>query len=363
MLHRPLYEYRIAGGYSMNEPQISIIIPVYNVELLLKKCIDSVLRQTLTDIEVILVDDGSTDSCGAICDEYAAKDSRITVIHKKNGGLSDARNAGLEIISGKTVAFIDSDDFIHPQMMELLFAALQKEEADIAQCELLWFSSYDQIPDLFYDSSHLNTVRSLERDNLINHFYPDNGRVVSCTVCNKLYRREIFQDIRFPVGQYYEDTYIKLQTLDICQKLVLLPYKLYYYYQRPGSITHSNYNVKWFGAIKIFQKRITFFQQRKLMDQVRYAQVEYFNRYCKDFFAVYVNFPQYKKDFLQHKQAGKKLFFQILSNPYLCKMHKIMWFFSFVSPKTAYRLCCKYFPELLHSFMRLGTQLEVSNNE
>ena len=118
----------------MSKPLLSIIVPVYNVEKYIERCIKSILNQSFTNFELILVDDGSPDNCGKICDEYKKKDSRIKVIHKKNGGLSDARNAGLNIATGKYIGFVDSDDIIHPQMYEKLFNCINKYNSDIVQC-------------------------------------------------------------------------------------------------------------------------------------------------------------------------------------------------------------------------------------
>lgn len=342
----------------MPESKVSVIVPVYNVESLLNRCIDSILCQTIPDIQLIIVDDGSTDRSGAICDRYASLDPRVTVIHKPNGGLSDARNAGLDIATGQYVTFIDADDFIHPQMMEYLSGCLRMADADIAQCEMRWYYSEDGAEHTLYPPLEVSHYRTMERKDFIDNFFPTNGRIASCTVCNKLYKREIFQDIRFPYGQYYEDSHIHLSTFDLCRRIVLLPYELYYYYQRPGSITRSGYAPKWNHASVIAWDTIQFFREKGLEQQVYHAQVLYLVRYFRNLFATYTLFRQYRKDLRPIRKQCLSSLPVFLSNPLLCKLQKAILVLSFVSPSTAAKLSRKYYPEWLYEFMRNANQAE-----
>ena len=220
---------------------ISVIVPVYKVEPYLRKCVDSILAQTYQDLEIILVDDGSPDACGAICDEYAKQDNRITVIHKPNGGLSDARNAGLDVMTGKYVAFVDSDDWIAPRMYETLLRILKQFRADMA---------FGGVADDLEQNGKITTVK-------ISH-YGDEPFCESATEAmrryfhgswaawDKLYDADLFRDIRYPVGEINEDEAIVLQLLSKCTRVCYTNEVFYHYMRRPssGSITTSSFSVK-----------------------------------------------------------------------------------------------------------------------
>ena len=189
-------------------PKISVIIPVYKVEEYLKRCVDSVIGQTLRDIEIILVDDGSPDNCPAICDEYAKKDDRVRVIHKKNGGLSDARNAGIDIAKGEFLGFVDSDDYIEADMYEYLYDLVKKENAEISMCE--FFHCYQGKEP---EKNEKISVETVDSETAI--YYVLESKKASLTVANKIYKREIFgSDLRFPVGKIQEDAFVIVDVLD-----------------------------------------------------------------------------------------------------------------------------------------------------
>lgn len=223
------------------DPCISIIVPIYKVEPYLRKCVDSILAQTYQNLEIILVDDGSPDCCGAICDEYAKKDSRIKVIHKKNGGLSDARNAGLAIMTGRYVAFVDSDDWIEPTMYEKLLANLNRFEADV---------SFGGVADDLEENGQIRTVKVSDYGD--GPFAETNVEAMkryflsSWASWDKLYKAELFEGIRFPVGQINEDEAIALHLLDRCQRVCYINEVFYHYIKRvnSGSITMAPFTVK-----------------------------------------------------------------------------------------------------------------------
>ena len=220
---------------------ISVIVPIYKVEKYLRKCIESILSQTYTNLEIILVDDGSPDKCGEICDEYEKRDSRIKVIHKKNGGLSDARNAGLDIMAGNYVAFVDSDDWIEPQMYEHLLAKLHYFHADISiggvSCDLDDNGIINTEKIVSYDSAPFSegNVETMHR------FF-----TTSWAAWDKLYKATLFRDIRYPVGEINEDEAIVLQLLSKCSRVCYSGEIFYHYMKRPGSgsITAANFSVK-----------------------------------------------------------------------------------------------------------------------
>ena len=188
------------------KPLVSVIIPVYKVEQYLQKCIESVCGQTLEALEIILVDDGSPDNCGRICDEYATRDSRIRVIHQRNGGLSAARNTGIRIAQADIIGFVDSDDWIEPDMIELLYRNLCKENADISVCGIYWHNkgNVSEKGDKTY------AVQSSKE--AIESVYRLPG--VKMNVWNKLYRKHLFHEICFPEGRINEDVYVTVRLLD-----------------------------------------------------------------------------------------------------------------------------------------------------
>lgn len=233
--------------------KISAIIPVYNVEDYIDKCIESLLLQSLDNFEILLIDDGSTDNSGMICDSYANKYENIKVFHKENGGLSSARNYGLEKAKGEFISFIDSDDWIHKDMYLELYNAAIKNKADIAQCRYL---------KVFNEDIEINTNinRKIEVFNNIaalNNFY--NDKYKETVVCwNKIYRKKLFNDIKFPVGKIHEDEFTTHKLIYKAKKIVYLKDELYYYRQREGSIMRSGFNIKELSLLEAFKEQSIF---------------------------------------------------------------------------------------------------------
>lgn len=216
---------------------ISIIVPVYNVENYLERCINSLLNQTYKNLEIILIDDGSTDNSGCICDKYASKFENIIVYHKKNGGLSSARNYGLDRIGNniKYIAFVDSDDFLHPRMYEILYNDLIKYECDIAVCNI--YKTYTTKNNEYISEK----VTILNSNEYLNNYFDDFYR--SNVVWNKLYKKECIQNLRFKEEKIYEDIFYSPQVVCNTNKIVINESKLYYYYQRRGSILNGSSNI------------------------------------------------------------------------------------------------------------------------
>ena len=213
--------------------EISIIVPVYNVEHYLENCIESILNQTFKDFELILVDDGSTDNSGKICDIYEKKDSRIKVIHKNNGGLSSARNTCLDIACGKYVGFVDSDDSIHPKMYEVLYNLIKKYKSDISCCSYKY--TYD-ISSKEYEKLNLNKVIEMSNIEAIEKLYDKDLGVRLIVAWNKLYNKCLFDNIRYKVGRLHEDEFMAHRILYNSKKITYVDNELYYYLQREGSI-------------------------------------------------------------------------------------------------------------------------------
>lgn len=222
-------------------PIISIIVPVFNVEPYLRKCVDSLISQTFVDIEIILVDDGSTDNSANICDEYSLKDKRIKVIHKKNGGLSDARNAGLEICKGEYIGFVDGDDYVSENMYQILYDKAVKFNADVSGCQLV-----NVFPHKVFKPEKKNVVLH-DKIDMIKNIFAIGG---SLSVCNKIFKKFIFENLRFDKGKYYEDAYIVLKWIGQIHCLSIINDGLYFYMHREKSITGSDFSIKSLDIIK-----------------------------------------------------------------------------------------------------------------
>ena len=223
-------------------PLISVVVPIYKVEKYLVKCVDSIRNQTLKDIEIILVDDGSPDRCGQMCDELAEEDDRITVVHKENGGLSDARNAGIDAAKAKLVAFIDSDDYIDPDMMEFLYNNLVKAGADLSVCGLC---------------HHFGEVIQISEDKLNGYRVADTKEAirlelteVPVTAVNKLYKKSLFEHVRFPKGKLYEDAHTMTPVILETSRVVYDIQPKYHYIHREDSITTKNFRMQSLSLIE-----------------------------------------------------------------------------------------------------------------
>lgn len=213
--------------------EISIVVPVYNVEEYLRRCVDSILAQTYSDFELILVDDGSPDNSGKICDEYAKLDERITVIHRPNGGLSVARNTGIdwcdENSNSKWITFIDSDDWIHPKYLESLLEAAEKTNLNISVCMPYTTNSYE-----IFNFTPTKEITTQSPEDYFCNF------IIEATVAwGKLYLRKLFDGIRYPQGRLHEDMYITHVILFRECKIAILNDRLYYYFENVNGITHQ----------------------------------------------------------------------------------------------------------------------------
>lgn len=212
---------------------VSIIVPVYNVAQYLDRCLDSLVKQTDPNIEIILVDDGSTDGSGALCDLWQQRDGRIRVFHKPNGGLSDARNHGLERASGEYICFVDSDDWCDLRYVEVMRGVLEDTGSDLVECDYLTTDERAPAPvsgQTAYDY-RLSEGRECFLRFLTNEFF--------VSVCNKLYRRSLLESQPFRVGVYHEDEFWTYRIFSRAQRACRLRYTGYYYYQRQGSIVHT----------------------------------------------------------------------------------------------------------------------------
>lgn len=240
-------------------PAVSVIVPVYKVEQYLAECIDSILAQTFTDFELILVDDGSPDNCGEICEEYKKKDNRIIVIHKENGGLSDARNKGIDIAKGEYLTFVDSDDLIHIDYLNTLYSLVKEYDADISMCSMEEFPDGSNCSlDTHPSDQNLPLIYSGKEACL--HIYEMDG-LVSVTAWGKLYAAHLFSNLRFPYGRINEDQGTTPIALYNSSKAIGSRLRYYKYRNREASIMHKKFSIKRFDEIYCAQICIDYFNR------------------------------------------------------------------------------------------------------
>lgn len=238
-------------------PQISVIVPVYKVEKYIHECVDSILAQTFSDFELILVDDGSPDNCGAICDEYAAKDSRVRVIHQDNQGLSGARNSGMDIAEGKFITFVDSDDIVHESYLETLYLAMD-EDTDISICRYVKFEENIIAPVC---SNHSRSEQWIDATSALVELYSGSA-AIPINACGKLFRSSLISELRFPVGRLHEDQAFTPYACYGARKIVSCDCVGYFYRERTGSITRNIFSARRYDDLWAIDSCIRFFESK-----------------------------------------------------------------------------------------------------
>ena len=280
------------------QEKISIIVPVYGVEKYLDRCVNSLINQSYTNLEIILVDDGSPDNCPKMCDEWAEKDSRIVVIHKENGGLSDARNAGLDICTGDYITFVDSDDLIDKDFIKILYDISKQKDADIVACSTKRFKNEPIIkqdkPVIIKEFSVLEVIKNTYQTNDMEFL----------TAWGKLYKKFIFANLRYTKGVYHEDEYIIHHLVSLANKFVLTSQELYYYYYNENSITGSGYKLKRIDLLKALANRGSFLREN-YPGLYKESFATFFVYRCID---LYFEIPKDFKDRKLAKKETKKYF-------------------------------------------------------
>ena len=306
-------------------PTISVIVPVYKVEAYLDRCVESILAQTFKDFELILVDDGSPDNCPAMCDAWAIKDSRIKVIHKENGGLSDARNVGFEASCGEWISFIDSDDYVHADMLQALYDAVVVHNVKVSACGYIATAGepLEDSPDL---TANLWSAED---------FYVQ--RNVNATVAwGKLYHRSVV--LPYPKGKIHEDEFVTYRILFACENIAVLDAALYGYYQNPTGIMGSTWNPRRLDVLLAFEEQILFFDNLGL-HKLRNLRIRQF---MKNVLWQQNIISQLGVSDPKSTQALKKCGRKILRNYYACKVfigNQDMWIYKHFYPRlTGYYL-------------------------
>lgn len=288
-------------------PLISVVVPMYKVEQYLEKCLDSIINQTYTNLEIILVDDGSPDRCGEICDGYAKKDARIRVIHKENGGLSDARNHGMDIMTGQFVTFIDSDDYIRLDYIEKLYEPIAAGEASISMCDIQPVNEQGE----YLEEVTEGTTEILSGEEVI--LQELQGKWEFVTAWGKLYPSEIFEKLRFPLQRVYEDEYVFPEIFWGQKRVAHVQKPAYYYLKRGESIMGEGYSTKkccdyW----DMWHERLEMFEGTHIQNCV-----------IQSYVAWNVLYMAMNRDEMSDEEKAKfkadirKYFWKILKRPYL----------------------------------------------
>lgn len=297
----------------MEQPLISIIIPVYKVEKYLEKCIKSVLNQTYSNLQIILVDDGSPDNCGEICDKYANIDKRIEVIHKKNGGLSDARNVGLKAATGEYIGFVDSDDYVSKDMFQTLYNTLINTNSDVSICNF-----YTVVGGKNIVKNLDNGIEIYSKIDILKEILLD--KKIQSYAWNKLYKKALFKNIEYPVGKKYEDIGTTFYLLEKCNKIAVTGSPEYYYLTREDSIVNNATKETVIDYIELISDRYDYINKKykelkKYNDYyitrillTAFTDAYYLNDNSEKFLTVLNNFfDKVKEIFCNNKQAIMEL--------------------------------------------------------
>lgn len=285
----------------MREEQalISVIVPVYNVEAFLPRCVESLLHQSYENIEILLIDDGSTDTSGELCDQYAARDSRVRVLHQDYFGVSDARNKGLDMSRGDYIVFLDSDDEAHPDYVGKLYHTLLENELDIAQCCLIRIRNGKRINE--------GEVREGVRifsglDMQMKTFSRD--RYFTMCLCGKLFKKELFEGLRFPVGRINEDESLIYLLMFRAQRVGVIDDYLYYYHFNRDSITEKRYNIHRLDCFYMLEEKYAFYQEHGLEAFADKTANEYFSQMA----VVFTHKKSETNDYAEIRKKAKQLY-------------------------------------------------------
>lgn len=289
-----------------NNYLISVIVPVHNTANYLRKCVDSIRNQTLGSIEIILVENLSTDHSADICDEYARLDNRVKVLHLSEAGLSKARNEGIKVASAPYVGFIDSDDYIEPTMYQEMLDALEAIKADFSYCNFVLDFDYKESSYPFRNSG---AVEVCSRDNFLKDMMWDK---ISCSVCTKLFRRSFFDTREFPVGRLYEDRLVMHEWVMSCSNIVWVDKSFYHYVERLDSICHTVNPINYYHYFLAEFSRVEFVNRQNLFEGQELCKVQTMMlRLC---FSIF-------KDIMLRVRSGE---FHIQINEMRTKMKKLL---------------------------------------
>ena len=310
-----------------NNPLISVIIPIYKVEKYLDSCICSIVNQDYQNLDIILVDDGSPDMCPKLCDQWKTRDSRIRVIHKKNGGLSSARNAGIIIAKGKYLSFVDSDDYIEPTMYENMLSVMVQNKVYMVYCNFCFEYEDGRIEQMYPNTAnvYVRTSQDVQRDIIFER--------VSSSACTKLFDKIFFDSYRFPVGMFFEDHATIYRWISICDKIVWIDAAYYHYIQRGDSICHTINPIKRYHYFLAEYSRLEFAKERRLFEgRDWFDAVNVIVENCFNHFQGFMTDPNHQsypveiKDMRNKLSRWRFLSRKELSSKYYKRLRKITYF-------------------------------------
>ena len=286
---------------------ISVIVPIYKVEKYLKKCVESILEQTYSNLDIILVDDGSPDNCGDIIEEFRKKNEKIRTIHQKNGGLSDARNSGIKIAKGKYIVCIDSDDWIEKNMIEVLYKDIIKTNSDISVCE---FVEEDDFQNILSTKKYNNEIIEFNSKEALKSLIKQD--ILTNHAWNKLYKASLFEGIEYPKGQLMEDVSTTYKLFEKANKIVYQNTSLYHYIQRGtsilGNITEKRINDQefaFFDRNKYLMEKYSEFKEIIELDNMYNVKTLYFLAILGGYKNLY-NSPKYAEYYAKYKKVYKE---------------------------------------------------------
>lgn len=316
---------------------VTVIVPIFNVEKYLEKCIDSIRQQTYRNLEIILVNDGSQDNSGSICDRYANLDNRIRVIHKKNGGLSDARNSGIKAANGDYISFIDSDDYIEKETYDILINSIKSNNADMAICGR-WIEEELCRRELYTESKEI----VMDSTEALKLYF--KRRKMDASACDKLFKKELLKDMYFPVGKIHEDIFVMDKIIMKCKKIVHVGKPLYHYVNRKGSITKTSFTEKNLDYIDAHRMAFDRFINNKTLK--KYVLSYYFDSYIIiiDKMLSSKLDCEMEKNLVEYRKYVKKNIVRILINPHMIfkrKIKAIMLSYFWTLYLEKYRVECK----------------------
>lgn len=285
-------------------PLISMIVPVYKAEKYIESCVSSILAQSFRDFELILVNDGSPDRSGELCDALAKTDSRIRVIHKENGGAATARNAGLDAAKGDYIAFVDGDDQIHPQYLDFLLRLLAENDADVAMCHYDFFEDEKTV----FSGPPAEDLTILHGPELLATFHEHCRKVSLISLCMKLFKKEIFDGLRIPEGQTAEDSLVLPMILEKAETIVRSEAKLYHWRITPSSVTRSGLNTNYLHRVNISDSYARYFAVRGDTTLADYFRHEYLQRTLAHYYNICRNKPELMADFQPYLEKYRQRF-------------------------------------------------------
>ena len=321
---------------------ITIIVPVYKVEEYLERCVDSILNQTYKDFELLLVDDGSPDNCPRLCEKYAEQDNRVFVIHQKNGGLSAARNTGLnwfyEQNKSDYITFLDSDDWIHPDYLKILTDGI-KNDVNISVCNYIRVT--EKIPHENFNN--INYELMTPEDFLVNHSWQYNY------AWGKLYHKSVFYDVRYPVGKNFEDTFTTYKLLHKCEKIAYTDIPLYYYFRNESGISRSPWNTSELVIFDAMKEQMKFYEEKGLEKAYQKEFQLFVHHHAYQIVRIRENKIDLKKNKAKLKEIKKDLKNYLKENKEVFNVHNMTYSYESAYPITMklYALASKFKAKLL----------------